>query len=461
MSKRIIPLCAVVLTALWATPVIGDDKTAPVDDTRTVKQQLQELRAMFKAQAEAHKTEIDRLNSKIEKLEKSRAPGDVEPSGEDELAGVLDKMLDDAGTRDQTGGWFNLGRSIQNFNPEISVMGDFVGHYDSREGGELDDQWLFRELEIGISGSVDAHSRADIFLGIHRAHEEHDEEEHEEREPGHHAHGAGYEVHIEEAYLTLLDLPWDLQVKAGKFRAKFGQANTRHLHALPWVEYPLVVRNYFGPEGLAGEGVSVSWLVPNPCDKFIELTYETFRNDDGNMFAGDEADDFVHLAHLKTFHDLSADSTLEVGFSAATAPNDHGHGGQRTWMEGIDLTYKWRHPKKGLYRSFAWRTEVIAAQKETDERRENSFGLYTAADYQFARQWAVGGRYDFSQWPEDANLHENAWSAYLTFLQSEFCSWRLGYQYSSRNFDVGGSSNDHQMFLQLVFGLGPHRAHKY
>ncbi len=460
MSKRVILLCAPALMVLWAMPVLGQDKPVPPDDGQSVKQELQELRGMLKAQAEAHKAEIDRLNMKIEKLKESGSAGAAEPSGEDQLAGVLDKMLDDAGTRDAPGDWFSAGRAIQNFNPEISLIADFVGHYDSREGGELDDQWSFRELEIGISGSVDAHSRADVFLGIHKAHEEHDEE-HEEREPGHAAHGSHYEVHIEEAYLTLLDLPWDLQAKAGKFRAKFGQANTRHLHALPWVEYPLVVRNYFGPEGLAGEGVSVSWLVPNPCDKYIELTYESLRNDDGNMFAGDEADDFIHLAHLKIFHDLNADSTLEVGLSAATAPNDHGHGGRRTWMEGIDLTYKWRHPKKGLYKAFAWRTEVIAAQKELSDRQENSFGLYTAADYQFARQWAVGGRYDFSQWPENSSLHENAWSTYLTFLQSEFCSWRLGYQYSRRNFDVGGSPDDHQMFLQLSFGLGPHRAHKY
>ncbi|MBT3198620.1 MAG: hypothetical protein HN350_01770 [Phycisphaerales bacterium] len=459
MLKRIILPCAPVLMVLWAIPVFGQDKPAPVGNVQSVRQELQELRAMLKAQAEAHKAEINRLNSKIEQLQESRLVGDGESSGEDQLAGVLDKMLDDAGTREQPGGWFNLGRTIQSFNPEISIIGDFVGHYDSREGGELDDQWLFRELEIGISGSVDAHSRADIFLGIHKAHEH--EEGHEAREPGHLAHGSHYEIHVEEAYLTLLDMPWDLQAKVGKFRAKFGQANTRHLHALPWVEYPLVVRDYFGPEGLAGEGVSVSWLVPNPWDKYIELTYESLHNDDGNMFAGHEADDFVHLAHLKTFHDLDADSTLEVGFSAATAPNDHGHGGRRTWMEGVDLTYKWRHPRKGLYKALAWRTEVIAAQKELADRQENTIGLYTAADYQFARQWAVGGRYDFSQWPEAANLHENAWSAYLTFLQSEFCSWRLGYQYSRRNFEVGGSPDDHQVFLQLIFGLGPHRAHKY
>ena len=212
---------------------------------------------------------------------------------------------------------------------------------------------------------------------------------------------------------------------------------------------------------LAGEGVSVSWLVPNPWDKYVELTYESFNNDDPHLFAGEHADDFVHLLHLKTFFDLSNGSTLEAGLSGATAPSDERHGGRRCWVEGADVTYKWRDPRRGLYRSFLWQTEVLAAQREFEDCRVCSMGLFTAAEYQFARRWLVGGRYDFSERPDDAGLKEHAWSTYLTFLQSEYCFWRLAYQFSRRNFAVAGEDTDHQVFLQLNFGLGPHRAHKY
>ncbi len=94
MAKRIILLCAPALMVLWAMPAFAQDKPSPAGDIAGVKKELQELRAMFKAQSEAHKTEIDRLNRKIDDLEKSRASGKSQPSGEDELAGVMGKMLE-------------------------------------------------------------------------------------------------------------------------------------------------------------------------------------------------------------------------------------------------------------------------------------------------------------------------------------------------------------------------------
>lgn len=193
-------------------------------------------------------------------------------------------------------------------------------------------------------------------------------------------------MHVEEAYLTYLGMPWGLRPRAGKFRSSFGRANPLHLHALPWVEYPLVIQNYFGEEGLSGEGLGVSWLVPNRWNKYIELTYE-ITNNDSSLFAGNEADDFVHLAHLKTFWDLSDASSLEAGASFAIAPNDKGHEGNLTLVEGVDLTYKWRPPAAGLYKSLLWQTELLMAQADLRGGQEQTWGAYTALDYQFARRW--------------------------------------------------------------------------
>ena len=160
----------------------------------------------------------------------------------------------------------SMGRAIQNFNPEISVNADFVGHYSSTEGGGLDDEFLFRHFELGLSGNVDPYTRADIVVGIGK-------------------HDSEWHTHLEEAYLTYLGLPHDLQLRAGRFKSTFGRANPQHMHALPWVEYPIVIQNYFGDEGLSGDGVGISWLVPNPKDQFIELTYEVINNDSA-LFAG-------------------------------------------------------------------------------------------------------------------------------------------------------------------------------
>ena len=334
------------------------------------------------------------------------------------------------------------GHIFQSMNPNISIIGDVIGHYTSEEGGDFDDEFLFREVELGFSAAVDPYARADFFIGLGQ----------EEGE---------WEVGLEEGYVTFLSVPWGLQPRLGRFKSTFGKANSVHAHALPWVEYPLVIQNYFGDEGLAGDGVGLNWLVPNPWKKYIELSYEATKNDN-EMFAGEESDDLLHVVHLKNFFDLSDASTLELGLSYATAPNNDGHGGSRTDVAGADLTFRWRPPRAGLYKSFLWQTEYMAANSELPEGEVDSWGLYSALSYQFARRWTVGTRYDYSEMPYDSDLHENAYSGFLTFMQSEFLYWRLAYRHTERNYITLIDEEDaDEIFLQVNFGLGPHRAHKY
>jgi hypothetical protein len=87
-------------------------------------------------------------------------------------------------------------------------------------------------------------------------------------------------------------------------------------------------------------------------------------------------------------------------------------------------------------------------------------GLYSSLEYQFDRRWSVFGRYDYSEFPEDEDSRESAFSPGLTFRQSEYAFWRLQYTHTE---GAGGSfagSRD-EVFLQLDFGIGPHRAHAY
>jgi hypothetical protein len=441
--------CAVLLLACPTAPAQEEPASedvlkelrelhARLDELETLRARVRELEEKFARQHEEDQRTIAELKAQLAEL-RAEVPAE-EP--EDELESLLQEMpTERAPVGEKPGFAESLGRYFQSFNPDISVIGDFVGHYSNREGGELDDEFLFRELELGLSGHVDPYTRADVFLGIHR-------------------HEGDWHIHLEEGYLTYLGLPWDLQPRIGRFKSSFGKANPQHLHALPWVEYPFVVQNYFGEEGLSGDGVGLSWLVPNPWEQYIDLTYEVINND-SSLFAGEETDDFVHLVHLKNFLDLSEASTLETGLSFATAPNDEGHGGNRTYVEGFDLTYKWRPPQAGLYKSLLWQTELLAAQADLIGGQETTWGMYSAADYQFARRWSIGTRYDYSQMPYSSSRHEHGLSAYLTFMQSEYLFWRLAYQYTDRNFRVHGDKQEHEIFVQCNFGLGPHRAHKY
>ena len=440
---RLCRVCAAMLAV--SLPARAQEQTVAQpqmsEELDKLRARLEALEARHAREREEYQQTISELKAQLDEL-KGRLPAPKAEDQENELDSLLQRpSAEGAAAAERPGLARSVGRAFQNFNPDISVIGDFVGHYSSREGGELDDEFLFRHLELGISGNVDPYARADVFIGVAR--EEGD-----------------WHVDLEEAYLTYLGLPYGLQPRVGRFKTSFGKANPQHLHALPWVEYPFIVQNYFGEEGLSGDGVGVAWLIPNRWDKYIELTFECIDND-SSLFAGEETDDFVQLLHLKNFLDLSPASTFEAGLSFATAPNDEGHGGNRTMVEGLDLTYKWRPPERGLYKSLLWQTEFLAAQADLIGGQESTWGMYTAVDYQFARRWSVGTRYDYSQMPYSCSLREQGPSAYLTFLQSEYLYWRLGYQYTDRNFRVEGDKREHEVFLQTNFGLGPHRAHKY
>ncbi len=455
MDRWCVVLATTIVYLQTATSATAHEIPDAADDVQSLKAEVAALRSGLDEQRKSYEARLGNLERQLDVLARKTeqiVAQEFAPTTE-----TMDRILREA----QAPSSLDLRGAIQSFNPEISVNADFFLHYGSGEDGELDEEFLLREVEIAFGGYIDPFARADIFLAIHKEHADHEEGGHEEEEEEEgEAHG-GYGVEIEEAYLTLLNLPWGLQAKVGKFRAGFGKVNLQHLHALPWVEYPLVIQNYFGEEGLAGLGVSVSKLIPNPWDHYMELTYELFNNDNPHLFAGEDADDFVHLLHLKNFFDLSESSTLELGLSAATGPNDAGHGSNRTSVAGVDLTYRWRPPQEGLYKSLLWQTELLSARKDMENGTEGSWGMFSALEYQLARRWFIGGRYDFSELPDDASSRENALSAYLTHRQSENTFWRLGYQFSDRNFEVAGRKQDHQLWLQLNIGLGAHPAHKY
>jgi|GEM_PF-469197 len=425
---------------------IQDLEKRSLDKIRSLEAEIERLRER-QASTEAGKPDDELDDEPIEEDLDALLEGlDAEGAGEDDLDSLLGSLTDGpaAGLSgdEPTFSHSSVG-AVQSMNPDISAIGNFICHYTTSEGSDFDDEFRFDELELGLSAAIDPFARADFYIALSQD------------------NAGDWEISLEEGYATFLTCPYDIQPRIGKFRSTFGKANSQHLHALPWVEYPLVIENYFGTDGLDGNGAGINWLVPNPWDNYIELTYEITNNDNDTLFGGDESDDFMQITHLKNFFDLTDATTLEAGFSFATAPSDDGHGSNRTNVEGFDLTYKWRPPESGLYRSLLWQTELMAAQADFDGDDESSWGMYSAADYQFARRWTTGVRYDYSEQPFDSALRENAYSVFLTFIQSEFLFWRIAYRYTDRNFHFDGERNGQEVFLQLNFGIGPHRAHKY
>src|SRR5205814_1596470 len=127
------------------------------------------------------------------------------------------------------------------FNPDIAVIGDFLGAAGSNKV-DPDPALEMHESEAAFQAIVDPYARADFFISFGE-------------------HG----VDLEEGYITFPAIPGGLLVRGGKMRAAFGKVNTLHNHVLPWSDRPLVTRNLASVEdGIDDAGFSVARLITNP-----------------------------------------------------------------------------------------------------------------------------------------------------------------------------------------------------
>ncbi|HCV43565.1 MAG TPA: hypothetical protein DGH68_08785, partial [Bacteroidetes bacterium] len=304
-------------------------------------------------------------------------------------------------------------RSAPSTNPNMSVIGDFRMSYQSPAHRHIDAE--FHEAEIAVQSVVDPYARADFFFSV-------------ARDPL----TGKFGLDLEEGYLTSLDLPAALQLKAGKFRSMFGKINNIHPHALPFIDVPNVYVHYLGDDGLNDEGLSLSWLIPNPLDFYQELTIEATRGPDDNPnFVRSEVDRYLYLGHLKNFWDLTDNATLELGLSAASGQNDSAFA---SVLGGIDLTYKWKPLQFNTYQSLVLQAEAIWSSKRlTETETVKSWGMYALATYQIGKRWFLTGRFDYSNLPDNASFVERAYSGVLGWYATEFQKIELEYKGTTSN----------------------------
>lgn len=397
---------------------------AQAEDVQALRQELEQMKSDLQKMQDHYAETIQQMQNRIDTLE-----------SQDQINNLEVKVQKLEETQKASSGV--LGKMGMDF----SVIGDTVFHWTDKKDDDLVNQFNFRELELAFSGNVDTYARGDVFLAVENE-------------------GGTTKVNLEEAYLTLLETPVDnLQLKMGKFRPAFGKTNRMHTHSLAWADYPKVIQNYFGEEGFSGHGASATYLLPNPWDIYSEVTLEVLNNDNATLFAGTDGRDVGPLVHWKNFFDRDGESTLELGGSLLAAPNMTGKRSIQTRVEGVDLTYKWRPAQEGLYRSLTFQNEILFSHKEQDLADTiDSWGMYSSLEHQFAQRWSAFGRFDYAQTPANSDALQQGYSVGLTFKQSEYAFWRLQFEHTER---PEGLKDSDEVWLQLNFGLGPHRAHTY
>lgn len=366
--------------------------------------------------------------------------------------------------------------SQSSFNPMISIIGDILFFNSDLDDFKFEDSLDIRELEISFSANVDTFARADFYFGIHREAEE-EGEEHEHSETA--AHKAHYALHLEEGYITFLTLPASFQMKIGKMRATIGKSNPNHLHNLNWYDYPAAIQTYFGDEGLAGTGFEVNLLPPLPF--YIELKYQLLHDESGAYFSSHDNPEWFHNFQLRNFFALGEDHSLEIDLGYLFVPStvEHHHHDEEAdesvsagftadedeseeTEEKVDVTlsisniavyYVWQPVERAKEKKLTISSELFLFSANLDSL-ESTMAAYAALDFKFCMDWAAGARWDYVEHPYEPDVKENQYTFDLTYIQSEYAFIRGGYTYVS-----GEDSNENRLFVQLNFGIGPHRAH--
>ena len=462
----LIVVCAFLLVAALAAPVVAQDADA-------LRRELEQMRRSFETMKEQYQKSIDALGERLKRLETTPAPTAVAPSpppttqvlqapppaGSSPLS-----PMDLIRPREPFSLYGQRGSGQLLF--DIGVTGDFVGAfapYNVQKSGAgtfgADTNRFFpREVELSFFGQIDPFARAEVRI-----------------EASESAPGPDTSVSLAEANLTLLTLPYGFQAKLGQMRNRFGLTNAIHEHDLPFVDRPNVLRNFFGDDGLVEKGVEVTW-VPDFLPFYLEALAGAFNGDNTTAFGYGRINQPLVTGRLRTFFELSDTSAIQLGISGATGQTQDR---LSSTVLGYDVKYKyrpegWLHPlltlsSEGLY-SIRRQEELVEVESNLVGKKNtrDAFGWYLHGELQPWRRWAFGARYDASQFPTQPGF-EWAIEPYVSFFPSEFLRFRLAYKNTERDrtqitpFNQNNTTAKavNEVFFQATFILGAHPAHPF
>lgn len=429
---RLISIRTAVVFALLAcfpaTPLVWADSNSEVEQgLEEMRKDLEELRKTLQAQDDV----IQKQQARIAELERkmvSQAQAEVpkptapapSPAKGVTLPGQIGAIL-----------------------PEIGVVGDLVATAtENKADAEGNNRLAVRELELVLGNYVDPYSRYDATIAF-----------------------SDFEaVDVEEAYLTHWGIPWGLKARLGRFFPRIGKAASIHRDSLSTIDEPLVIRRYFGSHGYFRTGADLTRPFAGPWGMVLEPSVGILEGgvgEGGGTFGSTRKRPTVY-SHLKTFKELTDASHVELGLTHLVGSKDADAAFEVNVL-GVDATYLnalTPNTKLKLQGEFylQHRNDAFSIDATTGANTQfdrHPWGVYLLADYRFAPQWSVGGRFDHARLIDTAGSRhaDQGLSAFLTFYQSEWARWRLQY----RHEDKGAEKSEDAVFLQGTFAIGTHK----
>lgn len=318
-------------------------------------------------------------------------------------------------------------------NPDISALGQVLGGWtDDPASSDYEDPALaLGEAEIVLDAYLNPFLKGWFTLS-----------------------GGPEGIGIEEAYASVVKgLPWGLALKAGKYRLPFGKINPTHPHALPFIAPPRSVQSLlFGEEGFNETAVEASSLLPTPGDWASVAYVDVIQGQ--SFHDGQEGTRLGYLGRWANDFLLGQRGALETGLSGATGIDSLGPD-TRTWLAGADLKAKFYLQGAS---QLTLQAEGIYKRSHPEGAVEERTGFYAFGDYRWHTQWNGGALYEQWRREGDTDRIDRAVRAFLGYaVLEESTLLRLAYE---RVLPDGGKAFD-TVTLQLLFSMGPHKAHQF
>jgi hypothetical protein len=408
---------ALVFTACLSAPVMSQQPTQRQMDSLAA--QVRQLRT--------------RLDSLLRAMgNQPAAPAKPAAPASDELASLRAAAAQASGGQAEVEAADTLSqatgreRNQSQLNPEIGVTGD-IRAYATAPGIQRDN-FDPREFEVGFQSALDPYSHTKIFLSFENG-----------------------SIGVEEGYAYWTGLPGHVRLDLGKYRQQFGELNRWHLHAVPETEYPLAITTYLGADGLSGTGIGLYRAFGGFGTH--ELTAQVTRSASDSELFGNSGRP-TYLLHLLNFWQLNHSTYVQIGGTAlyGTDPDS----ALRTKVGGLEFRLTWRPPLRAMYHELTVRGELLALNKAVAGTGPTRLGGYVGSTYKLNQRFILGARYDYVESPEFGVVTRQLVPS-LTMWQSEWVFLRAQYQWQK----IANAQANHQIALQAVWAIGPHKHETY
>jgi len=359
-------------------------------------------------------------------------------------------------------------------NPADYAIQGFIPAGDEIGPGER--SFNLGESEITIAASIDPYFMGSLTAAI----------------------TAENEIEVEEAFFRTTALPLGFTIKGGQFFSSIGYLNEMHAHTWDFIDQPLVYQAFFGNQ-MAVQGLQVKWIAP--LDLLLELGVESGNGDyypgtrlernglNGinayGHLGGDIGDSIAWRSGLSYVYLDAEDYEFDGPNAAGEDVTNSFSGTTKTWIADAEL--KWTAQGDPNRRYLKLQGEYMRRSQDGElgyldsvasldgSYSSDQSGWYVQGVYRFLPRWRFGARYDSLDSgdpkiglvqqgilaPDDFPLlmpgTPSRTSLMLDWNPSEFS--RLRAQYSWDDASIGPT--DEQFFLQYIYALGAHGAHKF